>query len=363
MGAKELRIAERALESVVAAIFERAGAPAAHALRAAQGLVGANMAGHDSHGVVRVPAYLAGIRDRRLDPNARARIVHETATVAVIDGGSGFGQVIGREAMAIAIAKARTGGGLALAAVRRSYHLGRIGEWAEQCAEAGLVSLHFVNVVDVGGLVAPFGGRERRMSTNPFACGVPVPGGEPVILDMATSKVAEGKVQVARNKGTQVPPEAIIDAKGQPTRNPSDLYGPPPGALLHFGEHKGYGLALIVDLLGGALTGGGANHDGHPAIPSVIHNNMLSIVIDPAVAGDGQFAADETRAFIAWIKSSAPLDPGSPVLVPGDPERAHRRERGRDGIPLDAETWRQIGAAGEEVGLAPAEIARIAGVA
>lgn len=362
MAGEAILLREAPLVKAVASIFEKAGAPPGHALRAAEGLVGANMAGHDSHGVVRVPAYLTGIRDKKLDPRANARIAHETETVAVIDGGSGFGQVIGRQAMDIAIAKAKVSG-LSLAAIRRSYHLGRIGEWAEQCASAGLVSIHFCNVVDCGGIVAPFGGRERRMSTNPFACGVPVEGGEPVILDMATSKVAEGKVQVARNKGVEVPHEAIIDAKGAPTRNPNELYGPPPGALLHFGEHKGYGLAFIVDLLAGALTLGGANHDGYPQIPSVIHNNMLSILVDPAVTGSPAQVAEEARRFVAWIKSSAPLDPANPVLAPGDPERRHRLQRGTSGIPLDQQTWAQIEAAALSVGIGAAELRRTARIA
>lgn len=359
MAGDVIHVREAALEKAVASIFERAGSPPSHATRAAQGLVGANMAGHDSHGVVRVPAYLTGIRDKKLDPKANARIAHETETVAVIDGCSGFGQVIGRQAMGIAIAKAKVSG-LSLAAIRRSYHLGRIGEWAEQCASAGLVSIHFCNVVDCGGIVAPFGGLERRMSTNPFACGVPVEGGHPVILDMATSKVAEGKVQVARNKGAEVPPESIIDSKGNPTRNPNELYGPPPGAMLHFGEHKGYGLAFIVDLLAGALTLGGANHDGYPQIPSVIHNNMLSIVVDPAVTGNAAQVAEEARRFVAWIKSSSPLDPERPVMTPGEPERRHRQERSRRGIPLDPQTWGQIEAAALTLGIPASQLRAMA---
>lgn len=361
MAGEAILVVEGLLETAVACIFEKAGAPPRHALRAAQGLVGANMSGHDSHGVVRVPAYLTGIRDKKLDPRANARIARETETVAVVDGGSGFGQVIGQQSMDIAIAKAKAAG-LSLVAIRRSYHLGRIGEWAEQCATAGLVSIHFCNVVDCGGIVAPFGGRERRMSTNPFACGVPVEGGEPIILDMATSKVAEGKVQVARNKGTQVPPQSIIGAEGEPTRNPNDLYGPPPGALLHFGEHKGYGLAFIVDLLAGALTLGGANHDGYPPIPSVIHNNMLSILVDPAVTGNPAQVAAEARQFVAWVKSSAPLDPATPVLAPGEPERRHRQERGKTGIPLDGQTWSQIETAAQGLGISGAELRRMAGI-
>lgn len=350
-----------ALARFVAALFEAAGAPPAHAERAGEGLVGANLAGHDSHGVVRVPRYLQGIADGQLDPKATPAVIRESESVLVLDGRSGFGMVVGREAMARGVAKARQAG-LAMVAIRKSFHLGRIGEWAEQCATAGLVSLHFVNVINVGGLVAPFGGRERRMSTNPFCCGVPVPGRDPVILDMATSRIAEGKALVAKNAGKKVPPDSIIDAQGRPSRDPNDLYGPPQGALLHFGEHKGYGLALICDLLAGALGGGGANHPGHP-VTGAVHNNMLSLIVDPRVSTDeGAFGA-EASAFVDWIKSCAPVEAGGQVLVAGDPERAMRQERLAHGVPLDTGTWASLDEAARNLGFTGADVARLSGVA
>jgi uncharacterized oxidoreductase len=352
-------IRAQALTAFVAALFEAAGAPKAHAERTGEGLVAASLSGHDSHGVVRVPRYLQAIADGHLDPQATPATLSETATTLVVDGRSGLGMVIGRETMRRAIEKTQASG-LTLVAIRTSFHLGRIGEWAEQCAEAGLVSLHFVNVLNVGGLVAPFGGKERRMSTNPFACGIPVAGGEPIILDMATSRIAEGKALVALNAGKHVPEGALIDAQGRPSRNPADLYGPPQGALLHFGEHKGYGLALICDLLAGALGGGGANHPGHP-VTGAVHNNMLSILIDPAPTGGSAFGL-ESAAFIDWIKACAPVDPEAPVLVPGDPERAHRRQRLAHGVPLDAGTWASLTEAARALRFTPADIAEMAGV-
>lgn len=349
-----------ALTTFVAALFEAAGAPKAHAERTGEGLVAANLSGHDSHGVVRVPRYLQAIADKHLDPHATPKTLSETPVTLVVDGRSGFGMVIGRETMRRAIEKTKSSG-IVLVATRTSFHLGRIGEWAEQCAEAGLVSLHFVNVLNVGGLVAPFGGKERRMSTNPFVCGIPVPGRDPIILDMATSRIAEGKALVALNAGKQVPEGALIDAEGRPSRNPADLYGPPQGALLHFGEHKGYGLALICDLLAGALGGGGANHPGHP-VTGAVHNNMVSIVIDPQMTGGSAFGI-ESAAFVDWIKACAPVDPTAPVLVPGDPERAHRRHRLAHGVPLDPGTWTSLTDAARGLRFTPADIARMTGVA
>jgi uncharacterized oxidoreductase len=356
----EIRIAAAALETYVATLFAKAGAAPDIARAAGEGLVAANLAGHDSHGVVRVPRYLENIGKGWLDPTAKMSVVRENGAVVVVDGNRGFGQYVGREAMDLGIATARQHG-VCLIAIRRSHHLGRIGEWAERCAAAGLVSLHFVNVVHAGALAAPFGGKERRSSTNPLSIGVPVARGEPIILDMATTQVAEGKVLVALNAGKQVPAGALIDAAGRETRNPADLYASPPGALKYVAEHKGSGLALMIDLLAGALTGGGANQPAHSAGDGAV-NNMLSIVIDPAAIGEGSFPATEAKAFIDWVLSCAPVDPAKPVLVPGDPERLRRKERLAAGLPLDGTTWGNLVAAGRSLQMNDAEIARLAGV-
>jgi uncharacterized oxidoreductase len=288
--------------------------------------------------------------------NQHAKTVYETDCIAVVDGQMGFGQVIGAEAMAIGIDKARKSG-VAVVALRHSSHLGRIGDWAELCAEAGFASVHFVNVVGAGAIVAPFGGGDRRISTNPFAAGMPVEGGEPIILDMATSKLAEGKVLVAKNKGVEVVDGALIDGARRPTRDPNKLYDPPVGALLPFGEHKGYGLAVFCDLLAGVLSGGQTNHPGVP-IKGKVLNNMLSILLDPAPTGDRRAASSEVESFVAWLKSSPPIEAGGEVLVPGEPERRARKVRAQ-GIPLDDTTWRTIRATAVGLGIAEAEIDRL----
>lgn len=337
------------LRQAVATIFARAGSDQAEAETVARCLVGANLAGHDSHGVVRVPQYLELLRSGAVQPGRHAKVVIDTVSLVVVDGHCGFGQVIGGEAMALGIEKAKRVG-VGVVALRNASHIGRIGEWAEQCAEAGLASVHFCNVIGAGAIVAPFGGTDARISTNPFACGMPRADGRHVILDFATSKYAEGKVRVALNKGVQLPPDVLIDGSGQPSLEPKDLYADPRGALLPMGDHKGYGLAMFCDLLAGLLTGGGCNVPDSPMNGKVI-NNMLSIVLDPAPCGDRPGAMREMEHFIQWVCQSPPARPGQPVKLPGDPEREHRAERGKNGVPLDDTTWRDIVAAGTGLGI------------
>jgi len=343
-----IRIQADALRRVIADIFHRAGSNETEAAAVARRLVDANLVGHDSHGVVRIPTYLEMVRSGGVQPNQHAKIVLDTAVFVVVDGQSGFGQVIGEEAMKMGIEKAQRSG-VSVVALRHSSHLGRIGDWTEQCADAGFASVHFVNVVGAGAIVAPFGGADARISTNPFSAGLPRPDGKHIILDMATSKLAEGKVKVALNKGVELPEGALIDAKGKPTRDPAELYATPRGALTSMGEHKGYGIAVFCEFLAGILSGGGTNRMERRE--GVVLNNMLSIILNPAMAGDRTYVAEEADAFIKWLLDSPPQEAGTPVLLPGDPERQNRAERIRDGIPLDDTTWNNIVVAAESLGI------------
>jgi uncharacterized oxidoreductase len=283
-------------------------------------------------------------------PNQSARVVSETEVITVLDGDYGYGQVIGEQAMDIGIAKAREQG-VALIALRNSHHLGRIGAWAEQCAAAGMASMHYVSTIGATGpAVAPFGGGDARFGTNPFCCGVPVEGDEPIILDMATSRLPIGKIRVAYNKGQPIIPGALIDAEGRPTTDPGVFFRQPRGTLVPFGEHKGYALALIVEMFAGALTGAMTAARGD-AIPKCIVNNMLSVIVDPKALGDARAYYEEVRAMTEFVKASPPTG-DSPVMVPGDPERRSRAKRLAEGIPIDAETWRGIAVAARSVGVA-----------
>ena len=249
----------------------------------------------------------------------------------------------------LALAKARDTG-LAALGIRNTGHLGRIGHWAERCAEAGFLSLHLVNTSGFGVLVAPWGSREARLSANPLAAGVPIPGGEPIILDISTASIAEGKIKVARNAGTKLPEGCVVDATGLPTRDPAAFYGPPRGAILPFGGHKGSGLSVIIELLAGALTGGGCTAP-HSANAAVLRNNMFSLLIRPDLLGAGDAMGPEIEAFIAWLKSAAPAEPHSEILLPGEVERRTKAQRQKNGIPLDAATLDGIRMSASSLGI------------
>jgi uncharacterized oxidoreductase len=338
------------LARVVAAIFAAAGSSDAEAVALADHLVEANLVGHESHGIIRVAKYLDWLNRDLVRVNRHARIAEERGAVLIVDGDLGYGQIIAREAMALGIDRARRHG-VAVVAIRNTGHLGRIGAWPEQCAAAGMVSLHFVNTSGFGILVAPHGGSDRRLSANPIAAGAPVAGGDPLILDIATSAIAEGKIQVARNKGEMLPEGVVLDGQGRPTRDAETFYAAPPGAIFPFGGHKGSGLSIFCEILAGALTGGGSSHPGNPSATALV-NNMLSLIFDPAAfAGAAPFAVDLDR-LVDWVGASPPLEPGGRVMLPGEIERRCRAERLDKGIPLDDETLRQLTAAGESVGVA-----------
>lgn len=351
-----MRIDAKKLEAFVAAIFRAAGCSEAESRRVGLYLVRANLTGHDSHGVVRVPRYLGWLRDGDLVPDREPEVVARSEAFAVLDGHYGFGQTAGPAAVRLGVEIA-TLNGVAVIALRRAGHLGRIGEWAEQAVESGLVSVHFVNVSG-SALVAPFGGAERRFSTAPFAAAFPGPNGEPVVLDFATSAVAEGKVLVASHGGNPLPAESLIEPDGRLSADPSTLYGPieagssrdarnGAGAIRAFGEHKGSGLALLCELLAGALTGSGCCGPG----PRRFCNGMLSIYMAPAFFTSPDAFAAETRAYLEFVKSARPAALGGEVLLPGEPERRTRAQRLAEGVPLSEEVWASLCAAGVEHGL------------
>src|SRR5260221_1879745 len=230
-------VAAANLVDLTAAIMQGGGSNPDEARTIARRLVDSNLVGHDSHGVLRVGKYLEWVREGWLKPNTPPTIVFDSDTIAIIDGNRGFGQVTGEFATKLGSEKAAKKG-IAMVGLRNCGHLGRLGDWAEMAAAAGQVSLHFLNTSGAQ-RVAPFGGGDRRLSTNPMAIGVPLEGGDPAILDITTSTVAEGKLMVALNKGEQVPEGWIVDKHGQPTTDPREVYDG--GALLTIGAHKGSG--------------------------------------------------------------------------------------------------------------------------
>ena len=331
-------------------VLVAAGAAEADARVVVDHLVDANLTGHDSHGIGMLPQYVRAISRGLLDPKAHAAVEDRGGPILAVNGRRGFGQLVGREGIAAGLARARDLG-LAAVALRNSFHVGRVGTYAEQASAAGLVSIHFVNVVGHAPLVAPFRGGDRRLMTNPFCVGVPGQGGKAaVLLDFATSRIALGKAREAKARGDALSEGCVIDAKGQPSTDPDVLFTKPAGALLPMGEHKGSGLAVICELLGGAVTGGGIL-SRVPYAAGMIGNNMLSILLDPARLPGGANLAADVEATVAWVKASPPANPEEPVLVAGEPERAYRAEREAKGIPVAAGVWEDLVAEGKNVGV------------
>ncbi len=341
-----------ALRDTVARILAAAGSSADEAHTVAANLVMANLSGHDSHGVGMVPRYVEAVLEGGLVPNATVRITSDIGSMLALDGQRGYGQVTGLAAMDMAITRARAHGSCIMT-LGNTHHLGRIGHFAEIAVAQGLVSLHFVNVLSRP-IVAPWGGADGRFGTNPCCIGIPLAGRDPFVLDFATSRVAQGKMRVAHNKGLQVEPGTLIDEHGRPTTNPGVVVVPQSGgllgALLTFGEYKGYGMAVACELLGGALSGGGTWHRDASTATRAVLNSMLTIVIDPARLGTQQSFEQEALAFVDWLRAG-PVAPGfEQVLLAGDPERAARTDRQKHGISIDAQTWSDLVAAGAKVG-------------
>lgn len=336
-----LHVAEGTLHGVVQGILLAAGLAPRPAALVADHLVLANLMGHDSHGVGMLPAYIRNILSGDLRGDAVLDPVLDEGSLLIYDAGQGPGQAMAHDAVAAGIERARERG-LCLVGLRDSHHIGRIGHYAEQCTAAGLVSLHFVNVASTPA-VAPFGGTRARLGTNPVAIGIPRPGAAPIVLDFATSRWAVGKVRVAHNEGRAVPPGTLLDANGRHTSEAGALFADPPGALLPFGEHKGWGLSLACELLGAALIGGRVQA-GPRTSPAII-NSMLAVIVSPErLRTEAAFQAS-IESVVAWVTEAA-----DDVRLPGEPERATLATRRALGIPIDAETWAQVEEAARSVG-------------
>jgi uncharacterized oxidoreductase len=334
------------LETLATRIFAALGVPDADAVWVARLLVRANLRGHDSHGVIRVPQYVGSIRQGETNPRPAIRVLGDTPTTAIVDGDLGLGQVVARRATEVALDKTARQG-LAAVGVRRSNHIGRLADYAELAAEQGFVGLVWTNAPTAPSVV-PYGGVDRRLSTNPLAVAVPGPGrGVALSVDMATSIVAEGKVRVKRNRKEPLPDGWAIDPAGRPVTDSEGFYGPPRAGLLPMGGHKGTALGLVVEVLGGILSGEGAIGDR----TGPVRNGTFLLLIDvarflPLVDFTGQ-----VTELVRWVKSAARAPGVAEVLVPGEPEARSEAHRRAHGIPVEAETWRQIQEIAGELGV------------
>ncbi len=342
----DVLVTAESLTELATAIVSRCGASNQDATIVGSSLVLSNLMGHDSHGVIRLPMYVRLVEQGAIVPAATPEVIRDDPGVVIVDGHMNFGQVVGRTAVQLAIDNAQKTG-YCLLAIRRAAHLGRIGEYAELAARAGLVFLAFVNVGGGGQLVAPHGGRARRLSANPISGAAPIPDTNAIIVDFATSAVAEGKVRVALDSGGQLPPGSILDAEGRESTDPRHFYSDPPGMLLPMAAHKGYGLSLMAEALAGAIAGGGCCKPG----VETVANAMFAVLVDPTFFSGRDFYDREMDALVHYVKST-PVQPGVPeILIPGEPEMRQANTRSHQGVPFPERTWQRLLRTATELGI------------
>jgi uncharacterized oxidoreductase len=333
-------VAAEPLTAFVDALFRAGGVPNDEAARVATSLVDANLCGHDSHGVIRMTQYLDAIADGRLKPGAPFTVERQTAAVLVADGGWGLGQVQANRLLDRLVPRAQALG-LAAGTLRHCGHVGRLGEYAESAARQNMALIATVNNHGFGRGVAPPGGSEARIGTNPLCIGAPTRGA-PAVLDIGTSVVAEGKVRVLFNKGQQAPPGWLLDPQGRPTTDPGVLYRDPRGSILPLGgaqAYKGFGIGLLLDMLVGGLSGGPCST---PGAPNMSGNEVLFLVLDIAQFAGAEHFLREVTGLADSIRSCPRAEGASEILLPGDPERREAARRRQHGIPLDDGTWAQL---------------------
>lgn len=329
------------LEELAQNIFRAIGVPPAGANWIAQLLVRANLRGHDSHGVIRISQYVASWRRGEVDPKAEPRVVQDGLATALVDGNLGFGQIVARRGMEVAIEKAAAAG-VSAVGVFNGNHIGRLADYTEMALERDMLALLTVNASGAGQRMAPWGGRAPRLNTNPIAFACPAGNAVPISFDIATTVVAEGKVRVKRNRQEKMPSGWVLDAEGRPTTDPNDLYASPPGSILPVGGHKGYCLALMVEVLSGIVARAGYS----TLRPGPIRNGMFIVVVDIERFLPPATFRMEVDALIGYLKS-CPTAPGmDQILIPGEPEIQTEVERRRSGIFVEDQTWKQI----EEIG-------------
>jgi len=328
------------LQELATNLLAAAGVSREEAAINATGLVGANLRGHDSHGVMRLPSYVKMIETKEAIPGQKLTILEEGPSRLAADGNWGLGRTLALELTNRLIAKAKVSG-LAAGTIVKSSHVGRLGDYCEIATDQGFVALMTVNSHGAVHRVAPPGGKASRLSTNPIAFAAPHPSGA-LICDFSTSATAEGKVRVKKIAGEKCPEGWLIDSNGEPTTNPNDLYDAPGGAILPMGGpqmYKGFGLALMVEILSGALSGGLCSR---AKAETQIGNCVFLLLLNPAGFGGAECFAKEVDGLMGWVRSCPTAAGVDRIVIPGDPERHVLSERSAKGVPIEAENWKQI---------------------
>lgn len=346
------RFAADSLRTLGTDLFVALGVPREEGALVSDHMVESGLLGHDSHSVLRFPQYVEMVRRGQVEPGAPLEILKDAPRMAQVSGNWNFGAVTATGAMDLAIDKAR-GGAVSLVTVRDCNHVARLGRFAAMAPAAG----DFIAMVCANGhgadlAVAPHGGRERRLPTNPLAVAVPTARDWPVVLDMTTSTTSGGALRFLRNLGEPAPEDSIIDGHGNPTTDVEDYYGTPPGAMLPLGYpvtgHKGFGLAVVVDILAGALSGAGCSRANSPQTGNALFISVLQI---DAFTRPKDFYA-EVDEFIDWVKSSPPQEGFGEVLLPGENSHLIRAEREAQGLDVDEAAWKQIAEIAEGLSVA-----------
>jgi uncharacterized oxidoreductase len=333
-------------------LFQAGGVGADEAAVVARSLVDSNLAGHDSHGVIRVPQYLKALKDGLLKTGVPLTVLRQTPAALACDGNWGLGQVQAHRLLQKLEPLAKAAG-VAAGTLYQCGHIGRLGEYGEAAAARGFAFLASVTNHGFGRAVAPPGGVEGRIGTNPLCMAAPTDaGGEAVVLDIGTSVCAEGKLRVAFNKGESVPEGWLLDADGNPTTDPGTFYRQPPGTILPLGggqAYKGFGIGLLLDMLVGGLSGAPCSR---PGIGPRSANAVLFLLFDSEHFAGAEHFRREVNDLAANVRGSK-AKAGATITLPGDPERRERARRSAEGIALDAGTWGQLTALANELRVTP----------
>ncbi len=336
------------LKTIAAELLKGAGASDEEAAIVSRHSIGANLAGHDSHGIILIPTYIGRVKQGHIVPGAPYEVVRQTPNSTVVDGHWGFGYVVSERLMSETIEKARTGS-VAAATVFRQSHVGRVADYPLMAAAAGMIGIMTADSGRASKSVVPFGGREPRLGTNPICIAMPsnLPG--PMFIDMATSAVAAGKLGVAVARGASVPEGWLLDKDGHATTNPADLRNG--GAILPLGGpegHKGYGLSVMVEILSGILTGLGFGHD-----PTGRHNDGCFMAVFNVEAFQPlETFKREVTEFAHYLKSSQPAQGFTEVFYPGEPEHLRTQKLLQEGIFVEDATWERLQELANEFGIA-----------
>jgi LDH2 family malate/lactate/ureidoglycolate dehydrogenase len=337
-------VGHESLRRICQEVAVAVGTPADIALAVTESLVEANLAGHDSHGMLRLPWYVRSIREGTIHADARPAVISRSGATAVVDGSLGWGQPAARLAAQTALELAADSGVGAVTIVNCN-HIGRLGEYVASMARAGMIGIALCNSSPV---VAAYGGFRPVLGTNPLAWAAPRADGKPpVVLDFASSIVAEGKLRVARAKGEALAPGLIVDANGAPSLDPADFYAG--GALHTFGLHKGSGLSVMIELMARGLAGVDLSQPEHRG-----HNGTLMLALRiGSFAPEQQFFGAAER-LLGQINASPAAAGFDSVLLPGEPELRMREQRMVDGIPMAQSTWDELVALAAECGVSTA---------